>query len=86
MDFFDEMWKIIGQIDDFGRFFNNFCNFGVFIAKNQKYPKMTVLKKWNWKKYVFFLKDRTTYFKYHIYHSYSIDFMILLICFVICNV
>ena len=38
-DFFDEMWKIIRQIDDFGRFLNNFCNFGVFLAKNQKFKK-----------------------------------------------
>ena len=37
--FFDEMWKIIRQIDDFGRFLNNFCNFGVFLAKNKKIPK-----------------------------------------------
>jgi hypothetical protein len=32
-------------MDDFDRFLNNFCNLGVFLAKNQKYPKMTVLKK-----------------------------------------
>ena len=38
--FFNEMWKIIGQIDDVDPFFNNFCNYGVFLAKNQKYPKM----------------------------------------------
>ena len=42
--FFNEMWKIIGQIDDFDRFFNNSCNLGVFLAKNPKYRKMTVLK------------------------------------------
>ena len=41
--FKNEIWKIIGQIDDFGRFFNNFCNFLVFLAKNQKYPKITIL-------------------------------------------
>ena len=41
VDFFYEMWKIIRQIDDFGRFFNNFCNFGVSLPKNQKYPKIT---------------------------------------------
>ena len=48
--FFNEMWKIIGQIDDFDRYFNNSCNLGVFLAKNQKYPKITVLKKWKVKK------------------------------------
>ena len=48
--FVDEMWKIIGQSDDFGRFLNNFGNFGVFLAKNRKYPKITVLKKWKKKK------------------------------------
>ena len=39
VDFFDEMGKIIRQIDDFGRFLNNVCNFGVLLAKNQKFPK-----------------------------------------------
>ena len=47
---FYEMWKIIGQIDDFDRFLNNSCNLGVFLAKNQKYPKITVLNKWKFKK------------------------------------
>ena len=42
--FFNEIGKIIRQIHDFGRFLNNFCNFGVFLAKNQKYPKMTFEK------------------------------------------
>ena len=28
--FFNEMWKIIGQIDDFDRFLNYSCNLGVF--------------------------------------------------------
>ena len=42
---FDEIWKIIRQIDDFGRFLNNFCNFGVFLAKNQKSPKNDCFKK-----------------------------------------
>ena len=45
VDFFYEKLKIIGQIDDFDRFLNNSCNLGVFLAKNQKYPKITVLKK-----------------------------------------
>ena len=39
--FFNEMWKIIGQLDD---------NLWVFLAKNKKYPKMTALKKWKLKK------------------------------------
>ena len=34
--FLNEMWKIIGQIDDFDRFLNNSYNLGVFLAKNQK--------------------------------------------------
>ena len=48
--FFNEMWKIIGQIDDFNRFLNNSFNLGVFLAKNKKYPKMTVFKTWKLKK------------------------------------
>ena len=56
VDFFIDMWKIIRQIGDFGRFLNNFCDFWVFLAKNQNYPKKTVLKKWNLtKKNSFFL-------------------------------
>ena len=43
--FVEEMGKIIRQMDDFGPFLNNFCNFRVFLDKNQKYPKITVLKK-----------------------------------------
>ena len=38
MDFLDEMWKIIKKFDDFDRFFNNFCNFGVILGQNEKYP------------------------------------------------
>ena len=45
VDFFYEMAKIIGQIDDFDVFLNNSCNLGVFLAKNQIYPKITVLNK-----------------------------------------
>ena len=60
------MWKIIGQIDDFDSFLNNSCNLGVFLAKNQKYPKMTVLKKWKLKKRRKKIKDWKTYVKYHI--------------------
>ena len=48
--FFNEMWKIIGQIDDVDRFLNNSCSLGVFLAKNKKYRKMIVLKKWKLKK------------------------------------
>ena len=64
--FFYEMWKIIGQIDDIDRFLKNSCDLGVFLAKNQKYPKMTVLKKWKFKKRRKEIKDWKTYFKYHI--------------------
>ena len=39
VDFFYEMWKIKGQIDDLDRFLNNSCNLGVLLAKNQKYQK-----------------------------------------------
>ena len=39
--FFDETCKIIMQFDDLGHFFNNFCNFGVFLAQNEKYTKIT---------------------------------------------
>ena len=35
--FFDEMWKIIRQIDYFDHFLNGFCNLGMFLAKNLKY-------------------------------------------------
>ena len=44
------------------------------------------MKKWKLKKFFFFFKDWTTYFKYPIYPCYSMNFMILLHCFVICNV
>ena len=71
-----EMWKIIGKIDDFDRVLNNSYNLGVFLAKNQKYPKMTVLKKWKLKKRRKNIEDWKTYFKYHIKHSYSMNFMI----------
>ena len=64
--FFNEMWKIIGQIDDFDHFLNNSCDLEVFLAKNQKCPKMTVLKKWKLKKKKKKIKDRKTYVKYHI--------------------
>ena len=84
--FFNEMWKIIGQIDDFDRFLSNSCNLGGFLAKNQKYLKNTVLKKWKLEQRRKKIKDWKSYFKYHIYHSYSMNFMILKICFVTCNV
>ena len=84
--FFDEICKIIRQFDDFGRFLNIFWNFGVFLAQNEKYPKMTVLKKWKLKKNICFFLDSTYSFKYHIHHSYSMQFMILLVSFVVCNV
>ena len=74
------------QIDDFGRFLNNYCNFGLFLAKNKKIPKSDCFEiiKIEEKKYK--KKDLPTYLKYLIYHSYSMNLMILLIGFVICNV
>ena len=56
----------MGQIDDFDRFLNNSCDLGVFLAKNQQYPKLTVLKKGKLKKRGKKIKDWKTYFKYHI--------------------
>ena len=43
--FFNEMWKIIGQIDDFDRFLNNSCNLGVFLAKNYCFEKVKIEEK-----------------------------------------
>ena len=43
--FFNEIWKIIGQVDDFHRFLNNSCNLGVFLAKNTKIPKNNCFEK-----------------------------------------
>ena len=64
----------------FGTFF---CNFGVFLAKNQKYSKITVFKKWKMK--IFFLKIEQ-FFSNIIYHSLNTNFLILFFCFVICYV
>ena len=36
--------------------------------------------------FFFFFKYWTTYFNHHKYHSYTMNFMMLLICLVICNV
>ena len=36
---FDEIWKIIRQIYDFGRFLNIFCNYGVFFCQKSNIPK-----------------------------------------------
>ena len=69
--FFDEIWKIIRQIDDFGRFLNNFCNFGVFLAQNEKHPKMTVLKQWKLKKYNYFFFLNFHFFKTVIFDIFS---------------
>ena len=74
--FLNEMWKIIRQFDDFGCFFLiTFYNFKVFYPKrkntqNDSFDEIKIKKK------VFFFKDSTTYFKYHIYHSYSINLLI----------
>ena len=48
--FFNEMWKIIGQINDFDRFLNNSYNLGVFLAKNKNTQKWLFWKSENWKK------------------------------------
>ena len=45
----DEMWQTICQFDDFDNFFNNFCNWEVFLTQKEKYPKITVLTKWKFK-------------------------------------
>ena len=73
------------QIDDFGCFLNHFYNFGCFFKPKIKIPKNDCYEKGKIKQKCFF-KDWTTYCKYHIYHSYSMSFMVLLICFVICNI
>ena len=87
VDFFDKMWKLLRQIDDFGRSLINFCNWWVFFSQKSKIPKKLLFwKSKNLRRNFFFFKDWTSYFKYHIYHSHSIHFMILLIYFVICNV
>ena len=81
--FFNEMGKIIMQFDVFCCRLNNFCNFRVFLAQKEKHPKMIVLTKLKKKKC---FRDSTTYFKYHIYHSFSMNFIIVLVCFVVRNV
>ena len=58
----------------------------MFLAQNEKYQKNYCFEKVKIEEKNIFFQNETTYFKYHIYHSYSINFMILLICFVICNV
>ena len=78
------MWKIIGPIDDFDRFLNNSYNLGMVLAKNQKYPKMTVLKKWKLKK-----KKKLKIEKLMsniIYTILIVEFYDFVIFFVICNV
>ena len=85
--FFIEMWKTIGQIDDFDRFLNNSCNLGVFLAQNKKYPKMSVLKKCKLKKRrrkKLKIKKLMSNIIYNILIVWILWF--LLICFVICNV
>ena len=47
--FKNEMWKIIGHIDDFDRFLTTLVIWGVS-AKNQKNPKITIKKKLKLKK------------------------------------
>ena len=85
VDFFDEMWKIIRQMDDFGRFLKNFCSFWVFLAKNLNTQKWLFWKRENLK-LIFFFRYWTTYFKYHIHHSYGRPFITVLVIFTFFNV
>ena len=59
---------------------------GSFLAKIKNTQKLLFGKSKNFRKKCFFFKIEQLFFKYHIYHSYSMNFMILLICFVICNI
>ena len=43
--FFNEMWKVIGQIDNFDSFLNNSYNLGMFLAKKSKIPKNDCFEK-----------------------------------------
>ena len=81
VDFFDDIGKIIRQMDDFGHFLNNFCNFCLFLAPKKKIPKNDCFEKVKIEEKSFFFYKRLN----NLYHSYSMNFMILLICFVICN-
>ena len=71
----------------FWPFFEIFLEFwGVFspkwkIPKNDCFEKVKIEEK-----NICFFLDSTTYFKYHIHHSYSMHFMILLVSFVVCNI
>ena len=60
---------------------------GVFCLKS-KIPKNYCLEKVKIEGFFsfFLFKDPTTNYTDHIYHLYSMNFMILLICFVVCNV
>ena len=83
--FFYEMWKIIGQIDDFGRSLNIFCNLGVFLAKIKNTQKLLFWKSENKENKVFF-SSKIEQLILNVKPSYSMKFMILFICFVIWNV
>ena len=55
-DFFDEMWKIIRQFDDFGCFFNNFSYFKVCLGKRKK--KTRKLLFWQSENYYYFFSSK----------------------------
>ena len=65
--------------------FEQLLNFGVFFLSKKKEKNYCFEKVKIEEKEVIFFKDWTTSFKYHIY-GYSMHFMILLICFVSCNI
>ena len=65
--FFNETWKIIGQIYDFDRFLNNSCILGVFLAKRRNKIK-------EWKTYF-------KYYIYHSYSmNFMILLICFVIC------
>ena len=66
--------------------FKNFCYFKVLLGPKAKTPKTDCFDRGKIEEKSYFFKDSTTYFKYHIYHSYCMNFMILLVGFVVCNV
>ena len=80
------MWNIIRAILWMWLFFEKLLQFLRFEPKRGKNRKITVLTKWKMTKIIYYFKDSTTYFKYHIFPYHSINFLILLVCFVVLNV
>ena len=77
---------IIRQIGDFGRFLNIFCNFGAFLAKNQKYPKNNYFEKVKIEDKKVCFKRLNNLFQISYISFLWYEFYDFLICFVICNV